>query len=200
MNLQIRMAVIIMGLMAVAPAGAQSMASDGERLLTAVKKGDGAAATAIVEEPGSTAVNYRGGDGDAALHLVTRDRNTTWLGFLLVKGADPDIANGQGDTPLILAARAGYSEGVARLLMVKADVNQGNKQGVTPLIAAVQGRHSGIVRVLLKAGADPDKADYAAGFSARDYARRDTRSRELLQLIETVKPDKAAAKVGPSKP
>ena len=45
--------------------------------------------------------------------------------------------------------------------------------------------------MLLQAGANPDKADHFAGYSARDYARRDTRSRELLKLIETVKSTKA---------
>ena len=45
----------------------------------------------------------------------------------------------------------------------------------------------------LHAGANPDLTDSAAGFSARDYARRDTRSRQILQLIESKKPKPAAA-------
>lgn len=183
------------------PVAAQTQfGSDGDRLLTAVKEGDGAAATALITQPGSTVVNYRDQDGNGALHIVTRDRNTTWLTFLLSKGANPDIPDEDGDTPLILAAQSGYSEGVARLLMAGAKVNKENRHGVTPLIAAVQTRQPGVVRVLLKAGADPDQADYVAGFSARDYARRDTRSRQLLQLIESVKADKPAAQMGPGKP
>ena len=63
-----------------------------------------------------------------------------------------------------------------------------DRAGETPLIVAVQQRRPQIVRVLLGAGADPDKPDSAAGYSARDYAKRDTRSRQILDLIEAKKP------------
>jgi hypothetical protein len=39
----------------------------------------------------------------------------------------------------------------------------------------------------MAAGADPDIPDRIAGFSARDYAKRDTRTPELLRLIESGK-------------
>jgi ankyrin repeat protein len=65
--------------------------------------------------------------------------------------------------------------------------------GETPLIVAVQQRQVPIIRVLLGAGANPDKADSAAGLSARDYAARDTRSRQILQMIEASRPKAAAA-------
>jgi hypothetical protein len=45
-----------------------------------------------------------------------------------------------------------------------------------------------IVRSLLNAGADPDKTDSVAGYSARDYAKRDSRTPQLLKLIEAKKP------------
>jgi ankyrin repeat protein len=57
------------------------------------------------------------------------------------------------------------------------------------LIVAVQGRHVAMVKVLLELGANPDEADSAAGYSARDYAKRDTRSREILKMIEAKKPE-----------
>jgi hypothetical protein len=53
--------------------------------------------------------------------------------------------------------------------------------------------------MLLEAGADPDKADHASGYSARDYAKRDNRSPDMLRLIESVR-SKRAASVGPTKP
>ena len=40
------------------------------------------------------------------------------------------------------------------------------------------------MKLLLAKGADPDKKDTAAGYSARDYAKRDTRNREILAAIE----------------
>jgi len=66
--------------------------------------------------------------------------------------------------------------------------------GETPLIVAVQQRQPAIVKVLLNAGADPDKADTAAGYSARDYAARDNRGRQILQMIEVKKPKASAGK------
>ena len=43
------------------------------------------------------------------------------------------------------------------------------------------------------AGANPDKPDSAAGYSARDYAARDNRGRQILQLIEAKKPKPPSA-------
>lgn len=192
-----RSLALLLALTIAAPALAQQQfGSDGYKFLKAVKETDGATATDLLSRPGSTVVNHRGSDGNAALHIIVRSRNVSWLGFLLSKGADPNIADANGDTPLILASRSGFSEGVARLLMKRALVDKANRLGETALIAAVQTRQPGIVRVLLEAGADPDKQDHAAGYSARDYARRDTRSTELLRLIETVKAKKAAT-MGP---
>jgi ankyrin repeat protein len=187
--------------MVASPVMAQKVAgskSDGEAFLSALREGNGTKAYNLAEGRGSTVVNYRGEDGSAALHLVTRSRNSNWMGFLLANGADPDIADRNGDTPLILAARSGYGEGVARLLMARASVDKPNKLGETALIAAVQARQAKIVSALLKLGADPDKADHASGYTARDYAKRDNRSNEMLRLIETVKSQKARI-AGPSR-
>jgi ankyrin repeat protein len=65
--------------------------------------------------------------------------------------------------------------------------------GETALIIAVQQRQLPMVQMLLAAGANPDKTDNAAGLSARDYAARDSRSRNILQAIESKKPKPAAA-------
>jgi ankyrin repeat protein len=65
--------------------------------------------------------------------------------------------------------------------------------GETALIIAVQQRDLPGVRLLLKHGANPDKTDAAAGYSARDYAQRDPRAREILSLINEVKPKAAAS-------
>lgn len=59
--------------------------------------------------------------------------------------------------------------------------------GETALIVAVQQRQAPIAKLLLEAGANPDKTDNAAGLSARDYAKRDSRSRDILALIESTK-------------
>jgi ankyrin repeat protein len=180
------------------PATAQMTGSDGEAFVAAMKEGEGGKALALLEKPGSTVVNYRGGDGNAGLHIAMHNRDGNWVGFLLAHDADPDLGDRNGDTPLILAARLKYPEGAARMLMKGASVDKTNKLGETALIVAVQQRQAAIVRILLEAGADPDVADHAAGLSARDYAKRDRRSTEMLKLIESVKTPRKSA-VGPTR-
>lgn len=193
------LALIFTAAVTAAPASGQITGSDGEAFIAAMKEGNGSKALELVEKPGSTVVNYRSSDGNTGLHLAIRNRNPNWVGFLLARDADPNIGDKNGDTPLMLAARLGFVEGIARLLMYGARVDQTNRLGELPLGVAVQGRQASIVKMLLEAGADPDKADHAAGYTARDYAKRDSRSTEILQLIETVKSKKKTV-VGPTKP
>lgn len=175
-----------------APTAAQiGYGYDGPQFLKAVREANGAKVIEMVEAEGSTVVNYRGDDGDSALHIVTRLRSNNWVGYLLSKGADPNIAGRDGDTPLILASRIGFEEGATRLISKGAQIDKQNKLGETPLIAAVQQRQTNMVRLLLASGADPNKTD-RVGYTARDYAKRETRVPELLRLIETVKPTGAA--------
>lgn len=178
------------------PAVAQ-YAPAGVEFLQAVKDRNGAKVQELADAQGSTVVNYRDYSGKAALHLVTEGRDLTYMGFLLGKGANPDVQTNSGDTPLILAARIGFIDGANLLLQSNAKVDLANRSGETPLIIAVQQRQAPLVRRLLQAGADPDRQDSASGRSARDYARLDRRNTELLRLIETVEPVRAAAKAGP---
>lgn len=161
--------------------------SDGEAFLDAVEKGEAGKALPLLEEPGSRVANYKGYKGDTALHIVTRRRDLPWVGTLLKKGADPNIGDSQGDTPLHIAARIGFEQAADYMLIMGAKADVTNRRGETALIVAVQQKRPELVELLLKAGADPDKADYAAGYSARDYAKRDSRNPQLLRLIESVK-------------
>lgn len=180
-----------------APLSAQYGGSDGEAFVKAVRDEDPAKAIELINARGSTVTNYRGYGGEAALHIVARRRDGTWLGYLVSKGADPDIGDKNGDTALIIVSRIGYEDGARKLLAHGAKVDHANRLGETPLIVAVQQRQARTVRLLLEAGANPDKADHAAGYSARDYAKQDRRSSELLRLIETVKPISKAS-IGPT--
>lgn len=179
------------------PATAQVAANQGAVLLKALRESEGSTARALVEEHGKALVNYRDADGDSAIHIVIRARNDDWTGYLLSMGADPNLAGRNGDTPLIEAARIGWRPGLVRLMFARADPNKPNKQGETPLIVAVQNRQLPTVTMLLRYGADPDRKDYAAGYSARDYARRDNRMPQLLQQIETVR--RPAPSAGPTR-
>ena len=191
--------LIIAALLASGPTLAQTGGSDGEAFVEAMRKGDASRALELAQKPGSTVINHRGDDGNAGLHIAMRNRSGNWVGFLLSRDADPDIGDKNGDTPLIIAARIGFPEGAARMLMKHAQVDKTNKLGETALIVAVQSRQAAIVKMLLEAGANPDLADHASGYSAREYAKRDNRSADLVKLIETVKSTKKST-IGPVRP
>jgi uncharacterized protein len=186
-----RFALVALALAAVsAPLTAQYV-SDAEPFINAVRDRDGNKVTELIEAR-PTIVNTRNLKGETALIIAISRTDDLWTKFLLGKGASPSLANAAGDTPLIAAARVGYTEAIELLLALGAKVDVGNKMGETPLIVAVQQRQLEAVKLLLAKGADPDKKDSAAGYSARDYAKRDTRSRALLTAIESAAKPKAA--------
>lgn len=187
----IGLGVTLAGGLGAAPLGAQGIGgNNGENFLTAVREIDGNKATELLEANGSTVLSYRGAKGETALNVVAQRRDSTWLGFLIGRGADPNVGDDRGETPLLIASRLGWNDGVGLLLSHGALVDRANRLGETALMVAVQVRQAATVRVLLESGANPDKRDTAAGYSARDYAKRDNRSVEMTKLIESVKPTK----------
>ncbi len=165
------------------PAAAQF--SDSYNFLKAVKERKGAEVEKFLGEPGTVIINTRDvTSGETALHIVINRRDATWLGFLLQRGANPNLSDKKGNTPLMLATQLGFVEGIDWLVSKKAQVDQANRSGETALILAVQLRNSDSVRALLKAGANADKKDSRAGYSARDYAKQDGRASAILAIIE----------------
>lgn len=173
-----------------APAAAQNVQSAGYSFLQAVRDRDGNKATELVQQPGSNVVNYRGDDGESGLHIVTAQRDLTWLRFMIGHGADLNVGNRAGDTPLIVAARIGFAEGADILLSRGAQVDRTNRRGETPLIIAVQQRNIAMVKLLAEHGANPDRTDNATGRSARDYAKVDSRGPEMLRAMDAAKATK----------
>ena len=175
------------------PVSAQSLTGAGYDLTEAVKKSDANKALQVLATNPPGIVNTKDGDGNTPLLIAIARNDEQWAGFMLNKGADPNLAGKDGNTPLIAASRVGMAQAVEWLLGLGAKVDATNRMGETPLIVAVQQRNLPIARLLLSKGANPDKTDSAAGYSARDYATRDGRSREILKLIEDKKPKTAAA-------
>lgn len=179
-----------------APAAAQF--SDSFNFLKAVRDRDAFKARSFIEKPGSTIINARDLDtGDTALHIVTRRRDTPWMGFLLQNGADPNLRDRAGDTPLMVAARIGFADGVRLLLAGRAQVDATNPRGETPLMIAVMQRDPVVARLLLEAGADPDRPDNATGLSARQHAARDPRAGPVGRLLAEAPRREARAIAGP---
>ena len=164
--------------------------SPGYLFLKAIRDEDGNKVNDILGQPGQTIINTKDrSTGESALHIVAKNGNLTYLRFLLAKGANPNIQDNRGNTPALLAVEAGSVEAINALSARKANLNLGNSSGETPLIRAVQLRNIDMVRTLIAAGANPDQPDVIAGMSARDYAKRDTRTPVLLKTID----DKPAA-------
>jgi uncharacterized protein len=194
---KVRCLVAALAIAAVPVTAAAQYTSVGIDFLQAVKQRDGNKATELLRANGAAVINYRPDGGEPVLHLLVGRRDGEWLGFMLSSGGDPNLQSAKGDTALLVAARGGWLEGVNSLLRARAKVDLANRSGETPLIVAVQQRHPAVVKRLLEAGANPDKTDNATGRSARDYAKEDRRSLEILRLIETTKPAAAKAVAGP---
>ncbi|MEO1169343.1 MAG: ankyrin repeat domain-containing protein [Pseudomonadota bacterium] len=168
------------------PIPASAQFSDTYNFLRGVRDRDFATVRDLVEAPSSTVINVRDrSSGEAALHIVTRERDAQWVLYLLQQNANPNIRDGDGNTPLHIAAQIGFPDAVNWLRIVNADLNARNNRGETPLILAVHQRHGAIVRQLVDAGANPDIADSVVGLSARDYAARDARAGDILEILES---------------
>lgn len=179
--------IAIAAVAAAVPAAAQVGGYDGAQFVKAIQDGKNDDAVKLLQDK-PTLVNARDLNGQTALIAAIKNRDDQWTGYLLQQGADPNLTGPNGETPLIAAARAGFGDAVGWLLGLGAAVDGTNRAGETALIIAVQRRQAPIVRILLNAGADPDRTDSVAGYSARDYAKSDTRTPELLKMIEAKKP------------
>jgi hypothetical protein len=163
---------LILPLMAVSGLSSPALAqfSQSYKFLESVRKQEAQEVTDALSVPGTTIINTQDiTNGQTALAIVIGRRDVQWVGFLLAKGADPNIADNHGVTPLMLAANLGFEEGVSLLVERGARLNDANNTGETPLMTAVHRRDLPMMRVLLKAGANPERTD-SSGRSARDYA------------------------------
>lgn len=185
----------LLALAALSPTVAMAQFSDNYNFLKAVKDRDGDKATKLLDKPGSTVINSRDvTTGENALHIVVSRRDSTWINFLLAKGANPNLTDNDGNTPLMDAVQVRFEDAVQSLIARGAQVDKTNNSGETPLIRAVQLRDVGLVRLLVTNGANVDKRDSIAGMSARDYGQRDSRTPGLIEALDAAK---AKAPKGP---
>ena len=163
--------------------------SDTYTFLQGVKDRDGDKVTPLVNKPGAPVLNARDPNtGETAIHIVVKRHDMTWLGFLLGKGAQPDLKDRAGNTPLLVAAQTGDAESARTLISYGASVNAINGNGETALILAVHGRDTTMVRVLIANGANPGTRDTIAGKSAAEYAAEDSRGAAIVKILAEAKP------------
>jgi ankyrin repeat protein len=202
MTSRLRALIAVLFVIVSGPVIAQGVGfSTGYAFLKAVRERDATAATAATQ-PGSAVINTRDqGTGDGALHILVRGRDSSWLAFMLSRGARPDLQNNQGATALLLAAQIGWREGAELLLSARANPNVANSSGETPLIYAVRRFDAPLVRLLMSRGADPNQTDSLSGYSALDYARQDRRGQGLIPVLEARQPQQPNRPVqGPPAP
>ena len=191
-------AVAALALTAV-PAVAQQF-SDGYEFLKAIRDSDGNKVNKFLLDRSLRIVNTKDrGSGEGALHIVARRSDALYLRALLqADDVNPNLQDARGNTALLVAVGQNWGEGVGILIKYRANVNLANSAGETPLIRTVQMHNADIVRQLLAAKADPDRADYGSGKSARDYAREGTRWPAIAKLLADA--PKAGAKTGSAGP
>lgn len=190
---KLKFAIALLALAGSAEAAPGQLTSAKIDFVKAIQSRDGNKVMQLLNENPPGLVDARDNKGNTPL-IITIARQDDWANFLLNKGADPNLAGADGDTPLIAAARVGYLDAIDWLLAAGVKVDAPNRMGETALIIAVQQRELQVIKRLLDAGANPDKTDSAAGLSARDYAGRDSRSRQILQLIQATRPEPPASR------
>ena len=180
------------GVVATPPAAAQFQ-SDGYKFLKAVDEKDGDTVTQMLNEPGKQLINSRDiTSGDTGLHILLNKpdgQTTTWIKFLLQRGADPNIRNKKGVTPLQIATTLNLVDAAEELIKRGAQVNISDQTGETPLISAVHQRSIPMIRRLLEQGANPDQNDNS-GRSARDYANLMNGNSLILREFEKADEDR----------
>lgn len=193
------LATALLASIAVPVAAAQMGPADSYNFLKAVRARDASDAETALVGSNFRVINARDpNSGETALHILARGRDFTWLSYLLRRGARPNEQSNDGSTPLGLVASIGWIEGAEQLIARGADVNLANNRGETPLILAVHGRNAPMVELLVQRGADPNRTDSIAGYSALDYARRDSRNPEMVRLLEAAPQQEAPEVYGPS--
>jgi len=102
-------------------------------------------------------INQQNADGETALYYATNVPRPDLVAFLLLQGADPNVARKDGRTPLIESTRFWSITGhriTAMLLLSGANVNTAAKNGQTALSSAVSLSNSIGTKLLVWKGAD----------------------------------------------
>ncbi|CAB0039866.1 unnamed protein product [Trichogramma brassicae] len=105
--------------------------------------------------------------GDSLLHLAAARGHQHVATMLLMRGADPNLANKEGWTSLHFICNRLYDDDFAELFFKICDekhqmvqVNAQDKKGRTPLSLAVKYNVKKTVLLLLKRGANPNMSEY----------------------------------------
>lgn len=98
-------------------------------------------------------VNWRDGQGYAALHIAAKTRHSDMIELLLAARADPNIADADGLPPLLYAVMRNHVPSILALAKGGADLEIELQGGYRPLVYALSEGHFFAADALLDAGA-----------------------------------------------
>lgn len=114
-------------------------------LILACYRGNKAVADFLIDNVKD--VNYKSREGTALAGLAIK-YNKDLVEHLLMKKADPNIADETGYTPLFWAVKSGNKDLVEQLLQYKADKTKKDSMGMTPFEYALQTNNKEIINLL----------------------------------------------------
>ena len=170
----LRSAVALLAL--AAPAAAQDT-----RLVTAVKSGDTAAATALLAK--KIDVNTAEPDGTTALHWAVRNNDMALVQRLIRAGANVKAANRFGVTPIALACENSSAEAVTRLIEGGVPATATDPMGETALHTCARSGAVEAVKVLLAHGAPVDAVESWRGQTPLMWAAAQGHAEVMKVLI-----------------
>ena len=114
---------------------------------------------AVTGNPSSINAAYQ--DGEPPLHVALTNQLPGLVGWLLARGADPNLRDQRGDTAMHHAVFTGSNDhsAMSQLLEHGGDINSRDDLGRTPLHLAASSMYAGKVRWLLASGADAGARD-----------------------------------------
>ena len=130
---------------------------------------------------GGVPADARNDAGDSLLMLAAYHCRAQAADLLLVRGADPNVANAKGQQPLAGVCWKGALD-IARALVEHGAQVNGSGSGMTPLMLAAMCGHREVVALLLEHGADPTRRS-TKGLSARDLAAN-IKAQPVLDLLD----------------
>ena len=169
-------------LMASAAQAANPAVPRDTRLVEAVKAGNTAAATSLLQK--KVDVNVPEADGTTALHWAVRNDDAALVDRLIRAGAKPTAQNRFGVTPIALACENGSAPVVERLIKAGVSANTTGPLGETALHLCARTGRPEAVRVLLANGAGVDTIENWRGQTPLMWAAAEGHGEAMKVLIE----------------
>ena len=151
------------------------------RLIDAVKSGDQAAVSALLQKRVNP--NTAEADGTTALHWAVRHEEAELVDRLIRAGGDVQAANRYGVTPLYLACLNGNAVVIEKLLKAGADANAAVREGERALMTAARTGKVEAARVLLAHGAIVDATESWRGQTALMWAAAQNHPAMVRELL-----------------